>query len=48
MMAVDERLCEPRSVPEARRDLALESIPQYSAMIWGEQATRTRLTDSDV
>ena len=24
-MAVDERLCEPRSVPEARIDLALES-----------------------
>jgi hypothetical protein len=25
MMAVDERLCEPRFVPGARRDLALES-----------------------
>jgi hypothetical protein len=25
MMPVDERLCEPRSVPGVRRDLALES-----------------------
>ena len=32
-LAVDERLCEPRSVPGARRDLALESGTEQLTVI---------------